>query len=107
MTPCAPGHLKGTLICSTFTIILTQAGSCISHAEFRALMSFRYYFVISVHFHFKPQFVLAEFVGISSACLGFGDELEEAGKEEGRKTEAAWSLLTNRGPSPTSGDEGS
>ena len=63
--------------------------------------------MISVHFHFKPQFVLAEFEGISSACLGFGDELEEAGKEEGRKTEAAWPLLTIQGPSPISGDEGS
>lgn len=63
--------LKGTCICATFTVILTRAGPPASHSEFRAFMSSRHDFVISVHCHFKSQSVSAEWEGISSPCLWF------------------------------------
>ena len=85
--------LKGTLICVTFTVTVTRAGAPASHTEFRAFVSSRYDFVISVHCHFKPQFVLAEWEGISSPRLWFGGEMEEVGKEEGRKAELPYGHL--------------
>ena len=63
------------------------------HTQFRAFVPFRYDFVISIHCHFKPQFVSAEWEGISSPCLWFGGEMEEVGKEEGRKAELPYGHL--------------